>query len=201
MELHPAAMLTLWAGVAVFVQALPSHGMWVAALGLVVLAAGIDAARTAKLVRRIRVLLAVIILMFGFATPGTAMLPFWTAANPTWDGLMLGVTHAARLLAMVSLVSILLTKMPVARLVLALHVLAAGFRPLGVSPDRVAVRLSLVLAELDGPKLQWRTWLATVEAPGGAKTLTLDVVPVCWHDRAVMAAVILVGIGGVWWRM
>ena len=34
MVLHPAAMLTLWAGVAVFVQALPPVGVWVAALGL-----------------------------------------------------------------------------------------------------------------------------------------------------------------------
>ncbi len=201
MVLHPAAMLTLWAGVAVFVQALPPVGVWVAALGLVALAAAIDATRTAKLVRRIRVLLVVIVLMFGFATPGTAMLPVWTAASPTWDGLALGATHAARLLAMVSLVSILLARMPVARLVLALHVLAAALRPLGVSPDRVAVRLSLVLAELDGPKLQWRSWLETVEAPGGARALTLDVMPMRWQDRSAMAAVILAGVGVFWWRM
>ncbi|KAA3649861.1 MAG: hypothetical protein DWQ11_18070 [Proteobacteria bacterium] len=201
MALHPAAMLTLWAGVAVFIQALSPPVVWFAAVGLAALAGWIDLARTLKLIRRIRVLLIVIILMFGFATPGTAVLPTWTVANPTWDGLSLGATQAARLLAMVSLVAVLLARMPIARLVLALHVLAQGLRPLGVSPDRVAVRLSLVLAELDGPKLQWRRWLDTVEAPGGGNLLALERIALRWPDYSAMLGVVMAGVGVLWWRM
>jgi len=198
MALHPAAMLTLWAGVAVFVQALQAPALWLAAPVVLVIALWVDRVRTIKLIRRIRILLAVIALMFAFATPGTAVLVDWTSWSPTYDGLALGATHAARLLAMVSLVSILLAKMPVARLVLALHVLASAFRPVGVCPERAAVRLSLVLAELDGPRMRWRDWLETVEAPAAQGALTLDVLPWRAQDACAVAAVFLLGAFG-WW--
>lgn len=196
--MHPAAMLTLWAGVAVFVQALQAPALWLAAPVVLVIALWVDRVRTIKLIRRIRILLAVIALMFAFATPGTAVLVDWTSWSPTYDGLALGATHAARLLAMVSLVSILLAKMPVARLVLALHVLASAFRPVGVCPERAAVRLSLVLAELDGPRMRWRDWLETVEAPAAQGALTLDVLPWRAQDACAVAAVFLLGAFG-WW--
>lgn len=198
MALHPAAMLTLWAGVAVFVQALQAPALWLAAPVVLVIALWVDRVRTIKLIRRIRILLAVIALMFAFATPGTAVLVDWTSWSPTYDGLALGATHAARLLAMVSLVSILLAKMPVPRLVLALHVLASAFRPVGVCPERAAVRLSLVLAELDGPRMRWRDWLETVEAPAAQGALTLDVLPWRAQDACAVAAVFLLGAFG-WW--
>ncbi len=197
MAIHPAAMLTLWAGVAVFIQALPPVLLWMAAVSALALALWIDRPRTIKLVRRIRILLGVIALMFAFATPGTAVFADWAALSPTYDGLALGATHAARLLAMVSLVSMLLAKMPVARLVLALHVLASLVRPLGLDPDRAAVRLSLVLAELEGPRMQWRDWLETVEAPATQKPLVLDVSPWRVQDHGVVAMVFLVGV--LWW--
>ena len=196
--MHPAAMLTLWAGVAVFVQALQAPALWLAAPVVLVIALWVDRVRTIKLIRRIRILLAVIALMFAFATPGTAVLVDWTSWSPTYDGLALGATHAARLLAMVSLVSILLAKMPVARLVLALHVLASAFRPVGVCPERAAVRLSLVLAELDGPRMRWRDWLEMVEAPAAQGALTLDVLPWRAQDACAVAAVFLLGAFG-WW--
>jgi energy-coupling factor transporter transmembrane protein EcfT len=197
MVLHPAAMLTLWAGVAVFVQTLPAPTLWVAALGVLAVALWVDRTRTIKLIRRIRILLVMIALMFAFATPGTAVFADGASWSPTYDGVALGATHAARLLAMVSLVSILLSKMPVAHLVLALHVLASALRPLGVSPERAAVRLSLVLAELDGPRMRWRDWLETVEAPATQGALTLEALPWRMQDHGAVALVFFVGL--VWW--
>jgi energy-coupling factor transporter transmembrane protein EcfT len=197
MALHPAAMLTLWAGVAVFVQALQAPALWLAAPGVLAIALWVDRVRTIKLIRRIRILLIVIALMFAFATPGTAVFVGWTSWSPTCDGLALGATHAARLLGMVSLVSILLAKMPVARLVLALHVLVSALRPLGVCPERAAVRLSLVLAELDGPRMQWRDWLETVEAPATQGALALEALPWRVQDHCAVAVVLFVGV--MWW--
>ncbi|MBT0960787.1 energy-coupling factor transporter transmembrane protein EcfT [Denitromonas iodatirespirans] len=197
-SLHPAATLSLWAGVAVFIQTLPPVAMGLAALLVFAAALVIDRVRTLKLVRRIRILLAVILLMFAFATPGTAVLPHWVALSPTWDGVSLGATHAGRLLAMVSMVSILLAKMPIPQLVLALHVLSAVLAPLGVSADRVAVRLSLVLAELDAPRLAWKTWLDTVEAPAEPRVLTLDARALRQRDHVVITSVVLLA-ALVWW--
>lgn len=197
-SLHPAATLSLWAGVAVFIQTLPPVGVALAALLVLGAALYIDRARSLKLVRRIRILLAVILLMFAFATPGTAVFSHWVAVSPTWDGLGLGVTHAGRLLAMVSLVSILLAKMPIPQLVSALHVLSAALAPLGVSADRVAVRLSLVLAELDAPRIEWKTWLDTVEAPAEPTVLTLDAPALRQRDYMVITAVMLLA-GLLWW--
>ncbi len=69
--LHPAAVLCLWASAAVFFASLKTLALWCAALSARLVAGFANRRALQRLLRRIRVLLAASIVMFGLATPGT----------------------------------------------------------------------------------------------------------------------------------
>lgn len=189
--LHPAAVLTLWAGAAVFFQSLPSPAFYWGVAFAVALAAYAAPARLMRLLRRIRVLLLVSVLLFAFATPGVRLMPELTWLALTRDGIILGCEHALRLVVMVALVAWLLERMETARLICALY---AIFRPLavvGVSAERIAVRLSLVLRAVGDTGGAWRTWFVDAETGGGPAHVTLQMQSWRAFDRLLVLAVVV----------
>jgi len=195
--LHPTAVLCLWASAAVFIQTLPEPWLWLG-VSLIALLAGVTArVRFFRLTRRIRLLCAVTLLLFALATPGVRVVPALTGLPLTWDGLWLGGRHAARLIAMVALVAILLERLSVERLICALH---HGMRFLGrwgVPVDRIAVRLSLVLAAMERPDTGWRAWLLDAEAPvaPGVTTVPLQLLGALDGACIILSLGIIVGWG------
>ena len=99
--------------------------------------------------RRIRELLIAITVLFAWFTPGEAALLDWPRLGPTREGLALAALHAGRLLAVVCAVGILLERLPLARLVGGLYALSRPLRLAGVDPERLALRLLLVLRYVD----------------------------------------------------
>jgi energy-coupling factor transporter transmembrane protein EcfT len=198
MSLHPAAVLTLWAGAAVFLQSLAAPAFWWGALAAAVLAALGAPARFWRLLRRIRILLLVSLLLFAWATPGVRVAPGWPWLTLTWDGLWLGLEHATRLVVMVALVAWLLERMSVSRLVCALHALLAPLSPLGVAAERIAVRLSLVLDAVGEPGGAWRVWFLQAEMGGGVSHVRLEAQAWRAVDRLSVAAVL---VGLVLWGL
>jgi hypothetical protein len=89
----------------------------------------------------------------------------WPRASPSREGLLLALTHAGRLLALVCWVAILVGRMPPDRLVSGLYALVRPFEVLGLPTERFALRLILVLryasAARNGerPRQNWKTWL------------------------------------------
>ena len=83
------------------------------------------------------------------------------------------MVHAGRLLAVVCAVGIMLERLPLARLVGGLYALARPLRLIGVAPERLALRLLLVLRYVEAsPRgsgaMGWQHWLADdVEAEAG----------------------------------
>jgi len=110
-----------------------------------------DAGRAlGALLWRSRWLLAMVVLVNAFATPGP---PAWAAA-PDWApsaaGLALAQHRGGSLLAMLAAVNLLLRSTPTPALVDGLSALAQPFRPLGLDPERLATRVAGALAELGG---------------------------------------------------
>jgi energy-coupling factor transporter transmembrane protein EcfT len=188
--LHPAAVLTLWAGAAVFFQSLPSPAFWWGAVCVVGVAVFAAPLRFWRLLRRIRVLLVVSVMLFALATPGVRLLPELTWLALTRDGIVLGCEHALRLVMMVALVAWLLERMTTTRLICALHALFRPLAPFGVSAERIAVRLSLVLQAVGDTGGAWRAWFVEAETAGGPAHVAVDAQQ--WHvlDRLVVLGVL-----------
>lgn len=191
--LHPAAVLTLWAGAAVFFQSLSSPWFWWGAAVVVAVAVFAAPDRFRRLLRRIRVLLIVSVILFALATPGVRLLPELTWLPLTRDGIVLGSEHGLRLVVMVALVAWLLEHMATQRLVCALYAIFRPLAPIGVSAERIAVRLSLVLQAVGESGGAWRVWFTEAETVGGPTHVAVETQ--AWHaiDRVLIAAV-LVGL-------
>lgn len=145
-----ALRVWIWIAGAVALQAFATLPLLSLATTLVVVAAvATDRARFARLLRRIRWLLLSIVILFGWMTPGTAVLPFWVALMPTFEGLELALLHGLRLLALVAWLIFWFAWLPIAEQPAALY---RAFFPLvwlGVPLERFAVRLALILDGLD----------------------------------------------------
>jgi len=191
--LHPTAVLCLWASIAVFIQTLPVPGLWFGVLVVTMMAAVAARSRFRKLARRIRVLCLVTLVLFACATPGVRMLPDVSWLPLTWDGLGLGGEHAARLIAMVALVAMLLEWLSVDQLISALYHGLGGLSRFGMPVDRIAVRLSLVLGSMERSESGWRVWLLDAEAPVASGVTPVPVQAL----RSTDAACIILALGFV----
>ncbi|MCB1916077.1 MAG: hypothetical protein KDG52_10205 [Rhodocyclaceae bacterium] len=158
--LHPAVSLAMAGLLLIGSQILTGGAL---ALGcLVALGAALAAARRRlpRLLRRSRFLLLAIVVMFAWFTPGRRVVgePAWL--SPSFEGVQLAATHVGRLLITLSLVSLLLERMPAQSLLQGLSTLARPLAAVGWDADRLAVRLSLVMqlvTESDGR--HWKHWL------------------------------------------
>lgn len=158
--MHPGAALLLWTALVVVLQTLSG---WVLALvtGLWLgVAVATCYATLRRLVRRIRFLLLAILILFAWMTPGQAVFSSWTMLGPTREGLALAAAHGLRLLGVVALVALLLGRGGRDFVVSGLYALMAPCSVFGLSRDRLAVRLLLVLRNAENPPAGgWRHWL------------------------------------------
>lgn len=204
--MHSGLVLLLWLAAVAAVQLLPPLALAVVLAACALAAARLARARTWRLVRRIRVLLIAITVLFAWFTPGEAALLDWPRLGPTREGLALAALHAGRLLAVVCAVGLLLERLPLARLVGGLYALSRPLCLVGVAPERLALRLLLVLRYVEasprgqGP-VDWRRWLAD-EPAAGEPIETAAVVLV--RERLGLGEGLLAGalFGGLlWWSL
>ncbi len=97
------------------------------------------------LFRRLRWLLISLLVVYGWFTPGSVLWPVLGAASPTREGLIEGMLRGGSLLliAMAAQLLMLVTARP--QLLAALYWLARPLRIIGVSRERLALRLTLTL--------------------------------------------------------
>lgn len=158
--MHPGAALFLWVALVVVLQTLSGAPLWIVTALWLAVAGWASYPTLRRLVRRIRFLLLAIVILFAWMTPGQAFLPFWTTLGPTREGLLLATEHGLRLVGVVALVALLLGWGGRDFVVSGLYALMAPSRYLGLSRDRLAVRLLLVLRNAENPPAGgWRHWL------------------------------------------
>ncbi|MBV2263695.1 MAG: hypothetical protein KUL79_09070 [Thauera sp.] len=204
--MHSGLVLLLWLAAVAAVQLLPPLALGVALAACALAAAVLARARTWRLVRRIRVLLIAITVLFAWFTPGEAALLDWPRLGPTREGLALAALHAGRLLAVVCAVGILLERLALARLVGGLYALSRPLRRVGVAPERLALRLLLVLRYVEASprgqgSVDWRHWLADESAVDAAAECAPVVLV---RERLGAGEALLAGalFGGLlWWSL
>lgn len=181
---HPATLILL--GLAVLLAASSRAGMllFAACVALMLIALLAAGSHLSLLVRRSRWLLLTMLIMFGWLTPGTP-LPIIPGASE--EGLLLAAENLSRLMVAISVVALILKALPAAALVAGLRTLLLPLALLGVSRDRVAVRLALTLEEVEAARRE-----PAVDPGSAAARLSLPATTVGVSDFLLAALAIAV---------
>ena len=161
---HPAALILLWAYLTIAMQSLQATALLLAGLSLLVIACLLSAARLRTLLRRTRWIMLSLLVIYAYATPGEAVWASLAQFSPTHEGLVDGLLQLCRLLFALAGLSILLSLLPQQQLMGGLYTLAYPLRYVGLSRERVAVRLALTLHYAESSMLDTRiNWRGSIE--------------------------------------
>lgn len=163
MRLHPAAQIIVWCLLVAGLQAL-SPGALLSVSGLVLLGASVMSGhKLVLLVRRTRWVMFSLLLIYAYSTPGQPLFELLGLFSPTREGLADGVLQLVRLLAALAGLAILLERLHRQQLIAGLYTLFAPVQWLGMSRERLAVRLALTLHYAEVAMLRGTSdWQATL---------------------------------------
>lgn len=203
MRLHPAVQIVLWGMLAALAQ--HASGALLVALALIVQGAALalGAGQFLRLLRRTRWIMLALLLIYAYVTPGVGVWPQWGGWSPTREGLLEGGDQLLRLLSVLAGLALLLSMLQRERLMAGLYVLLQPLSWLGVSRERIAVRLALTL-DLAETAMRDTTdnWRATLQQslhppPSAGRTVHLSMPSLDWFDALVLGCAGLL-LWGLW---
>jgi energy-coupling factor transporter transmembrane protein EcfT len=201
---HPVTQITIWICLAIVVQTLQSVFLPLLAAILGGIAFKAHPMRLMALFRRTRWILVSLLVIYAFFTPGVALWSLPYIPNPTQEGLLDGLVQLSRLICMLAGLSILLTMLSLEQLVSGLYALLYPLRYIGVSRERIAVRLALTLryaekAMQDTAK-DWRSGIehALESEHQNEAALEFPMQLLTWVDAILLMAISAILIG--MWR-
>lgn len=158
MRLHPATQILIWCVLVAAMQFLPPVGLLIA--GSLVLSSAFVLSRHkfVQLLRRTRWIMFSLWLIYAYSTPGQAIYEAFSPFSPSLEGLQDGGLQLMRLLAALAGLAILLDRLHRQQLIAGLYVLFAPLQWLGVSRERLAVRLALTLHYAEVAMLRTQSW-------------------------------------------
>lgn len=177
-SLHPAAQIVIWICLAVLLQGLQDAALIALAAALLAVAMLIGASRFFALLRRMRWVLISLLLIYGYVTPG---LPCWVQLgvfSPSCEGLMSGGLQLIRLLTMLAGLAILFARLSTTQMMSGIYTLTYSLRYLGVSPERVTVRIALTLGyaeeAMHNTASNWRAGINTMIYPQPSESGSIE---------------------------
>ncbi len=189
---HPAALIFLWACLTIAMQSLQATALLLAGAPLLAAAYALSAARLFILLRRTRWIMLSLLVIYAYGTPGAAVWASLAQFSPTYEGLLDGLLQLGRLAFALAGLAILLGLLPQQQLVEGLYTLAYPLRYLGLSRERIAVRLALTLhyaetAILD-TSVNWRASIKQMLAQPEIKqdNITLHITPFTLRDSLLL---------------
>ncbi|MFA6013485.1 MAG: hypothetical protein WC742_00330 [Gallionellaceae bacterium] len=199
---HPATQIVIWMVLAVIVQTLSAITLTGITILLMLIAYRLHDRRFFTLLRRSRWILFSLLLVYSFATPGQALWELPYVPQATLEGLLDGALQLGRLVSMLAGLSILLTLLPKEHLIGGLYVLAYPLGVLGISRERIAVRLALTLhyaeSAMRDTASDWKLAIENALQPGagGGDTLALHTQTIARIDVLlwVLCGALLLGI-------
>jgi energy-coupling factor transporter transmembrane protein EcfT len=195
MKFHPAAQILTWCMLVATMQALAPVALLVAAGSVLLGAFVISRHKFLQLLRRTRWIMLSLLLIYAYSTPGQPLSEAFGLFSPSREGLVDGVVQLVRLLAALAGLAILLDRLHRLQLIAGLYTLFAPLQWIGISRERLAVRLALTLHYAEVAMLRdkhaWQNTLHGLFEPhgetGGDKHLELPLF------RFVLSDVMLLG--------
>ena len=161
---HPAVLILLWVCLAIALQTLPAMELFLAGVPLLAVAYVLYAARLLALLRRTLWIMLSLLLIYGYTTPGAAVWPVLAQFSPTHEGFTDGLLQMSRLVFMLAGLSILLRLLPQPQLICGFYTLGYPLRYIGLSRERMAVRLALTLHYAESVMLDTAAnWRSSIE--------------------------------------
>lgn len=199
--MHSGLLVFLWLVVVAGLQFLDVGPLTLVLCASAALGATYAPARSARLVKRVRFIVLAIVILFAGFTPGEALLIDWPRLSPSREGVLLAYEHAARVVVVVLLVSLMLERLPPQRLISAIHALMRPFAALGLSADRIAVRTLLVLRFVEAEKPpKWQEWIRD-DSNDLHDAIEIEREPLRGRDRFAICVLVLMALIGLWWSL
>lgn len=164
MKFHPAAQILAWCLLVAIMQMLPPVPLAAAAGSVLVCAFALSRHKFIQLLRRTRWIMLSLLLIYAYSTPGQPLFGGFGSFSPTREGLGDGALQLARLLAALAALAILLDRLHRQQLIAGLYTLFAPLQLIGLSRERVAVRLALTLHYAEVVMLRGTGWLETLHS-------------------------------------
>lgn len=163
MNFHPAVQILTWCVLVAATQLLTPVAL-LASDGVVLLCALlVSRHKLLQLLRRTRWIMLSLLLIYAYSTPGQSLVATLGMLGPTREGLADGVLQLSRLLIALAGLAILLDRLHRQQLIAGLYVLFAPLQWIGLSRERLAVRLALTLHYAEVAMLrEARTWQDTL---------------------------------------
>ncbi len=198
---HPAALLLVWISLALLSQSLHGTALLLLAVGMIALALTLGGARLLLLLRRTRWILLSLLLIYAYAMPGTPWFAQLGGFSPGREGTVDGLIQMTRLLIMLAGLAIVLALLSGEQLIAGLYLLFYPLRYLGISREKIVVRLALTLRYAESAMLSGTSHgLRSLENLGSLASLSserieLQLFPLAWKDWLLLVVTGLLVLG------
>ena len=192
---HPASLLLLWGAGVVVVQFLPLIPTLIAVLLFGLLAMTFCKPLFLRLLSRSRWLFLTMGLLFLWLSPGVRLPSPWGDAGITREGLEFALEHMGRLLVMLALLAVLLTRLSHRGIVSGFYLLLSPVAGIADLRRSIAVRLMLTLEAVAGKTGgDWKKLLmADHQQEVASVTSILHLEAPAWTWRDYLAVVVALG--------
>jgi len=163
MRFHPAAQILTWCLLVATLQMLTAGALLMTSGVILFGAFVVSGHKFVLLLRRTRWVMLSLLIIYACSTPGQPLFDSLDRFSPTHEGLADGVLQLMRLLAALAGLAILLERLHRQQLIAGLYTLFAPLQWLGMSRERLAVRLALTLHYAEVTMLRGTSdWQATL---------------------------------------
>ena len=200
MRLHPATQILVWCVLVAAMQFLPATRMLISGAFVLFLAFMFSRQKLRQLLRRTRWFMISLWLIYGYSTPGQAL--FDSMFSPTREGLMSGGLQSMRLLVALAGLAMLLDRLHRQQLMAGLYSLLLPLRCLGLSRERLAVRLALTLHYAEAGMLRPASWQDSIQSieDGGKLSVEERIMELPVYHFALQDALLLLGTVLLLWQ-
>jgi len=178
MKFHPAAQILTWCLMVAILQALTLGTLLIAASFILFFASVVSGRKFMQLLRRTRWILFSLLLVYAYSTPGQPWMEVLGMFSPSREGLIDGVLQLTRLLVALAGLAMLLDRLHRQQLIAGLYTLFAPLQWIGLSHERMAVRLALTLHYAEVAMVRgtstWQDTLHSLFEPHGEITRQME---------------------------
>ena len=175
---HPAVLILFLFGLVIKTQSFQLFELLMVMCPLIVLALIFFPLRFITLIKRLRWIMLSLLLIYGYATPGSAAWqvtewPLLAQFSPTIEGLITGLLQLERVVTMLAALAILAGLLSQQQLMSGLYYLIYPLRYVGLSPEKSVMRLVLTMQYAEAALLDtarkttqdWRASLGQITTP------------------------------------
>lgn len=178
-KFHPAVQILSWCVLVGILQVLALYSLLILGGAILLVSLALSRTKLIQILRRTRWIMFSLLLVYAYSTPGQPFLDELGVFSPTREGLLDGVLQLTRLLAALAALAVLLDRLHRQQLIAGLYALFAPLQWMGVSRERLAVRLALTLHYAEAAMLRpgahtWQDSLRSLFEPHGEATKEME---------------------------